>query len=102
MRLRILLLSLLATLPSAANGQGPPGTAGTARPNIVFVLIDDLRWDELGCVGHPFLKTPNIDRHCPRGSALPQCVHDHAAVLSVARQLPDGPVCAHARDHRQR
>jgi N-acetylglucosamine-6-sulfatase len=32
------------------------------RPNIVFILIDDLRWDELGITGHPFLKTPQIDR----------------------------------------
>lgn len=33
-----------------------------SRPNIVFILIDDLRWDELGIAGHPYLKTPNIDR----------------------------------------
>jgi N-acetylglucosamine-6-sulfatase len=34
----------------------------TARPNIVFILVDDLRWDELGIAGHPFLKTPHMDR----------------------------------------
>ena len=33
-----------------------------SRPNIVFILVDDLRWDELGIAGHPYLKTPNIDR----------------------------------------
>jgi N-acetylglucosamine-6-sulfatase len=32
------------------------------RPNIIFILVDDLRWDELGITGHPFLKTPHIDR----------------------------------------
>lgn len=32
------------------------------RPNIIFILIDDLRWDALSCMGHPFIKTPNIDR----------------------------------------
>ena len=32
------------------------------RPNIIFILIDDLRWDELGITGHPFIKTPHIDR----------------------------------------
>jgi N-acetylglucosamine-6-sulfatase len=31
-------------------------------PNIIFILIDDLRWDDLGIAGHPFVKTPNIDR----------------------------------------
>ena len=32
------------------------------RPNIVFILVDDLRWDEIGIAGHPYVKTPNIDR----------------------------------------
>src|SRR5687768_15802563 len=32
------------------------------RPNIIFILIDDLRWDDLGAAGHPFVKTTNIDR----------------------------------------
>ena len=36
--------------------------AKEVRPNIVFILVDDLRWDELGIAGHPYLKTPNIDR----------------------------------------
>lgn len=31
-------------------------------PNIVFILVDDLRWDDFGAAGHPFVKTPNIDR----------------------------------------
>ena len=36
-------------------------------PNIVVVLVDDLRWDELGCTGHPFVRTPNIDRIASEG-----------------------------------
>lgn len=31
------------------------------RPNIVFVLIDDLRFDTFGFMGHPFVETPHID-----------------------------------------
>src|SRR5215831_10943738 len=41
--------------------------AAESRPNIVFVLVDDLRWDALGCAGHPFVKTPNIDRIAREG-----------------------------------
>src|SRR5947208_3670296 len=37
------------------------------RPNFVFILIDDLRFNALGCVGHPFVKTPNIDRIAREG-----------------------------------
>lgn len=37
--------------------------AQTQRPNIVFFLIDDLRFDAMGFMGHPsWLRTPNIDR----------------------------------------
>ncbi|TAL30466.1 MAG: DUF4976 domain-containing protein [Spirochaetes bacterium] len=33
-----------------------------ARPNIIFILADDHRWDALGCMGHPFITTPHLDR----------------------------------------
>ncbi|GLT10955.1 phosphonate monoester hydrolase [Sulfitobacter porphyrae] len=39
-----------------------------AKPkNILFIMFDQLRWDYLGCYGHPHLKTPNIDRIAARG-----------------------------------
>lgn len=38
------------------------------RPNILVVLVDDLRWDELGCCGHPFVRTPQIDRIASEGA----------------------------------
>src|SRR5262245_17275851 len=57
-------LPLLAALAAL----GPPAApAAEARPNIVFILVDDLRWDALGCAGHPFARTPNIDRIAREG-----------------------------------
>lgn len=35
--------------------------------NILFIMADQLRWDHLGCAGHPYLKTPNIDALAARG-----------------------------------
>lgn len=32
------------------------------HPNILFILVDDMRWDQLSLLGHPFAKTPNLDR----------------------------------------
>ncbi len=52
----IMLLMLASLCLAQADQRGP------RRPNIVFILIDDLRWDELGLAGHPFIKTPHIDR----------------------------------------
>jgi N-acetylglucosamine-6-sulfatase len=46
---------------------GGAARAATTRPNIVVVLMDDLRWDELHCTGHPFALTPNIDRLAGEG-----------------------------------
>src|SRR5687767_14120761 len=57
----ILAAMLVNQFGPAQAAESPP------RPNIVFVLVDDLRWDALGCTGHPFLKTPNIDRVAAEG-----------------------------------
>ena len=38
-----------------------------ARPNIVVVLVDDLRWNGTGVTGHPFVETPSIDRLAREG-----------------------------------
>jgi arylsulfatase A-like enzyme len=38
------------------------------RPNVVFILTDDQRWDTMSCAGHPFLKTPALDRVAKEGA----------------------------------
>lgn len=59
------------------------------KPNIVFVLIDDLRFDDLGCTGNPFVHTPNIDRVASEGaifrnafSMTPLCSPSRASILT--------------------
>ena len=37
------------------------------RPNVVFILTDDHRWDALSAMGHPFLQTPHLDRLANEG-----------------------------------
>ncbi len=37
------------------------------KPNIIFILVDDLRYNALSCLGHPFVETPNIDRIAEEG-----------------------------------
>ena len=51
-----------AAMAAMAAGTPWAGATPAARPNIMFVLIDDLRWDAFGYMDHPFVKTPNIDR----------------------------------------
>jgi len=40
---------------------------GMTRKNILFIMCDQLRFDYLGCTGHPTIKTPNIDALAARG-----------------------------------
>jgi N-acetylglucosamine-6-sulfatase len=40
---------------------------GVGRPNIIFILADDHRWDHMGCMGHPFVQTPAMDRLAAEG-----------------------------------
>lgn len=41
--------------------------APAAAPNIVFILTDDVRGDDLACTGHPFVQSPHIDRIAREG-----------------------------------
>ena len=51
---------LAATLPAVAQVDD--------RPNFVVVLVDDMRWDDFGAGGHPFVRTPSIDRVAAEGA----------------------------------
>lgn len=42
--------------------------AAEKRPNIIFILTDDQRFDGMSCAGHPFARTPNIDRIAKEGA----------------------------------
>ncbi len=53
----------LAALPRWARARRPRGR----KPNIVFILADDLGYGELGCYGQEKIKTPNIDRLAAEG-----------------------------------
>ncbi len=66
-RLWTLLSSFLLLL--ACGGRPGSALAGPAvRPNIVFIFADDWGWGDLSCHGHPYVKTPNIDRLAREGT----------------------------------
>ncbi|HHK41433.1 MAG TPA: hypothetical protein ENJ50_03345, partial [Planctomycetaceae bacterium] len=60
-----------------------------SRPNFVIVLVDDLRWDELSCTGHPVVRTTHIDRLAYQGARFrnafattPLCSPSRASFLT--------------------
>lgn len=40
----------------------------SSQPNIIFIFADDWGWGDLSCHGHPYVKTPNIDRLAREGT----------------------------------
>ena len=66
---------------------GQSWVEGAKRPNILFVMADDLGWMDLACQGNKLVDTPNIDRLAAQGmrftsayAAAPVCSPTRAAV----------------------
>ncbi len=77
---RLTLLVLL--IPAAAAAATPD------RPNIVYIMADDQGYGDLGVQGHPYIRTPNIDRLAREGVRLtdfyaqPFCGPSRAALMT--------------------
>ncbi len=76
----ILALAALACL----GGAGEARAAGPAKPNIVFILADDLGYGDLGCFGQKKIRTPNLDRMAAEG-------------MRFTAHYAGSPVCAPSR-----
>ena len=79
---------------------------GRARkPNFVVILIDDLRFDEVGICGHPYMKTPHIDRIGHEGvrflnafHTTPLCSPNRASIVTGQYASRHGIIDNVARD----
>ena len=78
------LFCLLICLFFICNTQG-----NTNKPNVIFFLVDDLGWMDIGCMGEIFYETPSIDQLAKEGvlftnayAAHPVCGPSRASLLS--------------------
>src|SRR5262245_47880549 len=92
MRSALLLLGLTCTVATAAD-----------RPNIVFILADDLGWGDLGCYGQMKIRTPSIDKLAAEGMRFTQAYAGNAVCAPSRCCLMTGkhPGHAYIRDNRQ-
>ena len=59
-----------AALAAAPSMMAKP--AKSARPNIIYIMCDDMGYGDLGCYGQPYISTPNIDRMAREGMRFTQ------------------------------
>ena len=80
--LRPLLTTLLLVLPEALRAADalPP-----AKPNILFILADDIGYGDLSCYGAKMVRTPNLDRLAREGRRFTDA-HSPAATCSPSRR----------------
>jgi len=96
---RVITALLLAPWPVL----GALHASAPVRPNILFIMADDLGWRDLGCFGSRFHQTPNLDRLAARGvrftqayAANPLCSPTRSSVLTglwPARTGITAPAC---------
>ncbi len=84
----LMLVSSL-TFSSAINASSPVAVTVKKQPNIVFLLIDDWGWQDVGFMGSSYYDTPNMDALAKQSirfnhgySAAPNCAPTRAALMS--------------------
>ncbi len=84
-----ILAASFAFLIASGCSQKNQESEEVSSPNIIVVLVDDMRWDEYGEGGHNYLKTPNIDRVAKEGvsfknafTTTPLCSPSRASFLT--------------------
>jgi arylsulfatase A-like enzyme/lysophospholipase L1-like esterase len=82
----LLAESVAASIVAALGLPARPPAAGTSalRPNVIFILADDQGWGDAGYSGHPYARTPNLDRLAADGTVI----HNFYV---------NGPVCSPSR-----
>ena len=78
-----------AVAGAALVGARPVGSAQPPRPNVLFILADDLGWGDLSCYGRPDYRTPHLDALAREGvrltqsySASPVCTPTRCAFIT--------------------
>jgi arylsulfatase A-like enzyme len=81
-----------------------PNVEATRKPNMIVIFCDDLGYGDLGCFGHPTIRTPNLDRMAAEGQKWTNfyvgasvCTPSRAALLTGRLPIRSGMMSAKRR-----
>ena len=86
-----LLLTPPVTLPAAEIAKPD------RKPNIIFILADDLGWADVGCYGQRKIRTPNLDRLAVEGMRFTDCYAGSTVCAPSRSVLMTGQHTGHTR-----
>ncbi len=95
--LLLLLLASLAACTGKSTNQKKSAQDNPDQPNIVFILVDDLSYGDIGCYGQEKIKTPNIDLLATEGIKFTQAYAGNAVCAPARSTLMQGLHPGHAR-----
>ncbi len=102
-RIRLSAFAITTAL-IATNALQTRETLADAKPNFVIIFCDDLGYGDLGCFGHPTIRTPNLDRMAAEGQKWTNfyvgasvCTPSRAAILTGRLPIRNGMMSAKRR-----
>ena len=63
-------------------------------PNILFMMVDQMRADYMGCAGNEWIQTPGLDRLAREGTRFSQCVTPVPVCMAARHSFMTGQRCA--------
>ncbi len=94
---------MIAALAALVSSMNTCRAAEDRPPNVVVIFADDLGYGDLGCYGHPTIRTPHLDRMAAEGMKLTQfyaaacvCTPSRAALLTGRLPVRNG-MCSNSR-----
>ena len=89
--------SLMAILLASLTSLSIQGADSSARPNIVFIMADDMGYGDAGCFGQSLIQTPAIDRLARQGVRFTQCYAGSTVCAPSRSVLMTGLHTGHTR-----
>jgi N-acetylgalactosamine-6-sulfatase len=92
-------MRLLPFLAACLLGGVCESASAADKPNVVFILADDLGYGDLKCYAHPHAKTPNLDKLAEQGTRFTQYYSNGATCCPARTALMTGKFCATYKEY---